>query len=217
MNSCCEQENHDIRAEIAELRVRDSLTGLCNRKHFYRLASAEVKNHRKGAVQALLYIRPDRFSEIDERFGPLASDAMLRGLGRMIREQVGKHCIVARFGGNIFTVLVVRRRIQEIRELAEHLLTAVSGSVFSAAEQSTCMTISIGVVELSHAIADTTLDQFRAVNHDNIEATFLATRYGVVKMRELGNGGTIVNVAPATASVGVAGQAAFAPRPTASA
>ena len=67
------------------------------------------------------------------------------------------------------------------------------------------------------AIADTTLDQFRAVNHDNIEATFLATRYGVVKMREFGNGGTIVSVAPATASDGVAGQAAFAPRPTASA
>ena len=58
-------------------------------------------------------------------------------------------------------------------------------------------------------IANTTLEQFRAVNRDNIEATFLATRYGVVKMREFGNGGSITNVAPATATVGIAGQAAF--------
>ncbi len=59
------------------------------------------------------------------------------------------------------------------------------------------------------AIADTTLVQFRAVNRDNIEAAFLAIRYSVVKMREFGNGGAIINVAPATATVGVAGQAAF--------
>ena len=58
-------------------------------------------------------------------------------------------------------------------------------------------------------IADTTLEQFQSVNRDNIEHAFLATRYGVVKMREFENGGNIVNVAPATAMVGVAGQAAF--------
>ncbi len=59
------------------------------------------------------------------------------------------------------------------------------------------------------SIAETSLDAFRAVNRDNMEVTFLATRYGVVKMREFGNGGTIVNVAPAMATVGVAGQAAY--------
>lgn len=58
-------------------------------------------------------------------------------------------------------------------------------------------------------IENTSLDDFRAVNRDNIEAAFLATRYGVVKMREFENGGAIVHVAPATATVGVEGQAAF--------
>ncbi|MBL8631194.1 MAG: SDR family oxidoreductase [Rhodospirillaceae bacterium] len=59
------------------------------------------------------------------------------------------------------------------------------------------------------AIADTTLEQFRAVTTPNIEGAFLGLRYGVVKMRELGNGGAVVNVASAYATVGLAGQAAF--------
>jgi len=59
------------------------------------------------------------------------------------------------------------------------------------------------------SIVDTTIEEFRAVNRDNIEVTFLATRYGVLKMREFGNAGSIVHIAPATATVGVEGQAAF--------
>ncbi len=71
------------------------------------------------------------------------------------------------------------------------------------------VTISEAKYATPKPIAETTLEEFRAVNRDNIEAAFLANRYGVVKMREFGNGGAIVNVAPATATVGVAGQAAF--------
>ena len=71
------------------------------------------------------------------------------------------------------------------------------------------VTISEAKYDQPTNIVDTTLEQFRGVNRDNIEHTFLATRYGVVKMREYDNGGCIVNVAPATAMVGVAGQAAF--------
>lgn len=71
------------------------------------------------------------------------------------------------------------------------------------------VTISEAKYDTPKPIAETSLEEFRAVNRDNIEAAFLANRYGVVKMREFDNGGTIINVAPATATVGVSGQAAF--------
>ncbi|MFL2769402.1 MAG: SDR family NAD(P)-dependent oxidoreductase [Rhodospirillaceae bacterium] len=71
------------------------------------------------------------------------------------------------------------------------------------------VTIAEAKYEEPTMIADTSLEQFRTVNRQNIEAAFLATRYGVVKMREFGNGGNIINVAPVTATIGVAGQAAF--------
>lgn len=71
------------------------------------------------------------------------------------------------------------------------------------------VTISEAKYDTPKPIAGTSLEEFRGVNRDNIEAAFLANRYGVVKMREFGNGGSIINVAPATATVGVSGQAAF--------
>lgn len=71
------------------------------------------------------------------------------------------------------------------------------------------VTVSEAKYDTPKPIAETSLEEFRAVNRDNIEVAFLATRYGVVKMREFENGGAIVHVAPATATVGVAGQAAF--------
>lgn len=71
------------------------------------------------------------------------------------------------------------------------------------------VTISDAKYDTPKPIAETSLDEFKTVNRDNIEVAFLATRYGVVQMREFGNGGAVVHVAPATATVGVAGQAAF--------
>jgi NAD(P)-dependent dehydrogenase (short-subunit alcohol dehydrogenase family) len=71
------------------------------------------------------------------------------------------------------------------------------------------VTISEAKYDTPTPIAETSLEEFRAVNRDNVEAAFLANRYGVVKMREFGNGGSIVNVAPATATIGISGQAAY--------
>lgn len=71
------------------------------------------------------------------------------------------------------------------------------------------VTVSEAKYAAATPIAETSLEDFRTVNRDNMEVAFLATRYGVVKMREYGNGGAIVHVAPATATVGVSGQAAY--------
>jgi diguanylate cyclase (GGDEF)-like protein len=152
----CEQRNLDYEAKIAELQVRDSLTGLYNRKHFIRITSAEVKKEREGLVSALLYIRPDRFSAVDERFGPVGSDSVLRSMGLLIEDQAGKRSVVARFGGIIFTVLVVRRSFSEICKLAEDLVSEISTTVFSAGPLSTGITASVGLVELSESITDST-------------------------------------------------------------
>lgn len=156
MNSCCERENHTIREELAQLRARDSLTGLYNRGHFYRYTSAAVNKYREDAVQALLYIRPDHFSGIDERIGPLASDGLLKGLADLVNEHAGNNTLVSRFGGNLFTMLLVRRSIYEIRQLAEQLVEAVANSTFAAGKESLMITVSVGLVELTPSISDPT-------------------------------------------------------------
>lgn len=102
----------------------------------------------------MLYIRPDRFNSIDERLGPVASDALLKVFGLLVAQKVGKQGVVARFGGNIFTVLVVRHKLSEICSVAEDLVDTISNMVFAAGQQSTSMTASIGLVELTHSVRD---------------------------------------------------------------
>jgi NAD(P)-dependent dehydrogenase (short-subunit alcohol dehydrogenase family) len=71
------------------------------------------------------------------------------------------------------------------------------------------VTIATAKYDAPTSIADTTLEQFRAVTTPNLEGAFIGVRYGVVKMRELGNGGAVVNVASAYSTIGLAGQAAY--------
>lgn len=59
-------------------------------------------------------------------------------------------------------------------------------------------------------IAETTLEEFKAVNAENLEGAFLGIRAAVIKMRALGNGGAVVNVASVFATRGLPGQAAYA-------
>lgn len=59
-------------------------------------------------------------------------------------------------------------------------------------------------------IAETSLEEFRAVNAQNLEGAFLGVKSGIMKMRALGNGGAVVNVASVFATRGLAGQAAYA-------
>ncbi|MDX2145098.1 MAG: SDR family oxidoreductase [Rhodospirillaceae bacterium] len=71
------------------------------------------------------------------------------------------------------------------------------------------VTVATATYDKPTPIADTSLAQFKKVTTHNLEGAFLALRYGVVKMRELGHGGAVVNVASAFATVGLAGHAAY--------
>ena len=71
------------------------------------------------------------------------------------------------------------------------------------------VTVAAAVYPSPQSIAATSLADFRAVTRPNLEGAFLATRYALLKMRSLGNGGVMVNVASAYATVGAADQAAM--------
>ena len=71
------------------------------------------------------------------------------------------------------------------------------------------ITIATAKYDAPTSIAETSLAQFQGVNAQNLEGAFLGLRYGVVKMRELGNGGAVINIASAYGTIGLAGQAAY--------
>lgn len=135
--------------KLAEVARRDPLTGLYHRSYFVEVLSEELAREEKGAARGLLYIKPDKFGIVEERIGLLESDHVLHQLADIIAGQLADSDLPARFGGNIYTAVVVRSNFKEIEAIAERIRDAVAKQIFSAGQGSTPMTVSIGIADLA--------------------------------------------------------------------
>jgi diguanylate cyclase (GGDEF)-like protein len=90
------------RATPSEAGLRDSLTGLSNRRNFFQALEAAVA---AGEQPALLYIDLDGFRHVNDRMGHLAGDAVLRVSARRLASIMRPTDELARLGGDEFAVL----------------------------------------------------------------------------------------------------------------
>jgi len=100
-----------VRAErgrrLRELLFRDSLTGLLN--HATLLAELEYAvdyGRRHGGPLSLLVFDLDRFHEVNERFGHLVGDQVLRHVANVFRSNVRASDLIGRFGGEEFAMVL---------------------------------------------------------------------------------------------------------------
>ncbi len=92
-----------LRADLAELASRDTLTGLHNRRHLVeRFASMIAEAERTEEPLAVVLFDVDRFKTINDEFGHQAGDAVLVGLAQLMGEQAPVDAMVARWGGEEF-------------------------------------------------------------------------------------------------------------------
>jgi 3(or 17)beta-hydroxysteroid dehydrogenase len=87
--------------------------------------------------------------------------------------------------------------------------TALADTVKAFGRLDVLVTVATAKYAVPKTIAETDLAEFQSVNAQNLEGAFLGLRFGIVKMRELGHGGAVINVASALATIGVPGQAAY--------
>jgi diguanylate cyclase (GGDEF)-like protein len=98
---------------IQTLAVTDTLTGLYNRRFFEERLSAELRNaqqQRYPMCLALLDI--DYFKKINDTFGHAAGDRALHKLGLLLKTNLRKGTVVARFGGEEFAVILPNMSLQ---------------------------------------------------------------------------------------------------------
>lgn len=128
-----------------QLAETDALTGLGNRLRFRAdLAEAIAKARQSGQRLALAFIDVDDFKLINDRFGHLAGDDVLREVGRVLRRGVRDgvdHCY--RIGGDEFAVLVTTMD-------ASSAITALHRAFAQASSNLTHvhMSCSVGVISL---------------------------------------------------------------------
>ena len=146
-----DQANQKLAAGVQQLtsyRNLDLFTGLLNRNRFLEVLTQAMQDPPKGAVRALIIIKPDKFTAVAEKVGVLASDNIIKALSDLIRSTAAKEDLVARFGGTVFMAMVVRPKAKDVADWADKLRAAASSRIFQAGGKSTSLTISLSYVEM---------------------------------------------------------------------
>jgi len=156
----------------------DPLTGVSNRRHFEQVIDVQISQSRRfGESLSLVIVDIDDFKSINDRFGHQMGDLVLVALVRLLRAQLRKGYLLARWGGDEFVVMLPHATAEEARQLAERLRMAISVHVFPVM---TRLTGSFGVAELQASESPEAL--FARV--DNVLYAAKAAGRNLVKLSE---------------------------------
>jgi diguanylate cyclase (GGDEF)-like protein/putative nucleotidyltransferase with HDIG domain len=131
----------------AEARV-DPKTGLFNARHFSAALTEELgRAQRFERPMSLIMADLDLLREINNTYGHLAGDAVLKGIADVFRAELRHYDVPARFGGEEFSILLPETSAEEALEIAERIRRAVAERRFDVETSSEPIraTVSIGV------------------------------------------------------------------------
>lgn len=132
---------------LADLAIRDSLTGLLNNGEFHRLLKAEIDRwSRYRHSFAVLMLDIDHFKRINDNFGHPAGDAALRHLAAVLTSGLRPVDCVARYGGEEFAMILPETALPGAIQVAERLCRTIFESPLKIDTQQTInMSVSIGL------------------------------------------------------------------------
>ncbi len=128
---------------------RDPITGFYHRRHFIDLLTTRLESNPRGGVRVLAYLRPDKFGDIKDDIGPLASEDVLVQLAEVLRGLTQPNDLYGRFGGVVFTVLLERGTLRDVEAWAENAVTTISDHLFEIVEKTVSVTCTLGLSEVT--------------------------------------------------------------------
>ncbi|MBK7586422.1 MAG: diguanylate cyclase [Myxococcales bacterium] len=156
--------------EVFKLTITDGLTQVNNRRHFDEALEREflrARRHRRPL--ALLVIDIDFFKKINDEYGHLAGDQVLRELAQLVLARVRRDETVARYGGEEFVVLLPETALDGAISLADNLRARIAAHSFVFQEVTIPVTVSIGCAEF-HEDDATAPDLFRRADEKLYQA-----------------------------------------------
>jgi diguanylate cyclase (GGDEF)-like protein len=163
-----------LRLELERMATLDPLTGIYNRRTFTDLVERELaRAARAGSSVGLVVIDLDHFKTVNDRYGHLAGDAVLRAFVATANGALRKQDLLGRYGGEEFCVVLPGATPAEAVMIAQRLRESVESSPVAIVDRSIHYTISAGVAHSNRAGLD--LD---SLVRDADEALYRAKRRG---------------------------------------
>lgn len=151
--------NARLYRDTLQLSYTDPLTGVGNRRQLLqRLDQEHSHSVRFGDPLSVLMLDLDHFKAVNDAHGHLAGDAVLKAIAQVLRRNVRKVDVVARYGGDEFCVVLPRVGKPEALEVAEKLRRAVFAAPLPGPEGKGPLhsTVSVGVATLGVDANDVT-------------------------------------------------------------
>ena len=134
---------------VSQLRrqaVRDSLTGLFNRHYMNEfLGQVLARAARDKSEVSLVMIDIDCFKRLNDAYGHLAGDAVLRSVGRLLEKHTRQGDIACRFGGEEFLLVLPGAKLADAFRRADDLRGLLDQAIFHHADRPLKVTCSAGV------------------------------------------------------------------------
>ncbi len=144
-------ENAQLYERARNLSNTDELTGLANRRNFHAILQREQAQARRFSAQFSLIIADiDHFKLYNDTNGHLQGDIVLKKVASLLLQSTRGIDLVARFGGEEFTILLPKTTGDGAFAAGEKLRRAVEGAIFPGAEKSQPegrITMSLGIAE----------------------------------------------------------------------
>lgn len=135
-----------LRQEVAEQAVRDTVTGLHNRRHLDAALADRLASVRDdGVPMALAIIDADHFKEVNDVHGHAVGDRVLEALAGALTVGVGPDDVLVRYGGEEFVVVMAGLDQASATGRVQHLRSLCGAARASTREGSVGVTVSAGL------------------------------------------------------------------------
>ena len=134
-----------LHQQMSLMAYTDPLTNIYNRLHFGHFLDAEIDRvKRYGGTFSIIFFDLDRFKEVNDEYGHLVGDEVLKRVAEIVEKANRNADIFARYGGEEFIILAPATDIAGARVHAERLRNDIEHHRFSEISHLTC---SFGVAE----------------------------------------------------------------------
>ena len=168
MGGNVEAEYHE---EIYRLTIIDGLTEIHNKRYLMEFLDRELaRSSRHNRPMSLLMIDIDKFKSINDRFGHLGGDFVLRELANRMKTNIRKEELLARYGGEEFAAVLPETKLDGALIVAERLCKVVTQAPFVFENETFDVTISGGLAITQGEIGITPIELIRRADEKLYQA-----------------------------------------------
>lgn len=143
-----ETELQAVIAQANEVSNTDALTFLSNRRQIIKnLQNEVIFSDRYGTPLSISLLDIDFFKTINDTYGHMAGDAVLRSLGSELRNHIRYPDSIGRYGGEEFLIVLPHSTLKAASEQAERLCKYVRSLRIPSGKAEIAVTVSIGVAQ----------------------------------------------------------------------